>query len=324
MTEHVCPVGALTSKDFRFKARVWFLRSQKGVCSGCATGCNSYVDYDPRDNHVYRLRPRDNLKVNRFWMCDDGMMTYKQVHEGRIESGIVRANDSAPAARGGANGSARATTPDEALISAANSLRGVQGGNIAVVLSAQHSSEDNYAAFKLAAALGTDKVYMAALGGWEGDEILRSSDNNPNRAGVKQIANREPPAVSALLQDVAVGRVQAVIALGSAAAELPAQLAALRGVPMVCFASNLGPLSDVARVVVPVSHHAEMDGTFVNRDGVAQRFFAAVPAPEGVKPAWQALAALAVLLDRPLGFSQLAELRKSSSIAAPAGAEARA
>src|SRR5436189_2511798 len=142
---------------------------------------------------------------------------------------------------------------------------------------------------------------MAAQGGWEGDEILRSSDNNPNRAGVKQVAGREPPPVSALLQDVAVGRVQAVIALGSVAAELPAQLAALRGVPTVCFASNLGPLSEVARVVVPVSHHVEMEGTFVNRDGVAQRFSAAIPPPEGVLPAWQTLAALAVLLDKPLG-----------------------
>jgi NADH-quinone oxidoreductase subunit G len=48
MTEHVCPVGALTSSDFRFKARVWFLKSQEGVCSGCATGCNTHVDFDPR------------------------------------------------------------------------------------------------------------------------------------------------------------------------------------------------------------------------------------------------------------------------------------
>ena len=58
MTEHVCPVGALTSKDFRFKARVWFLKSAPGVCTGCATGCNTHVDFDPRYGKVYRLRPR--------------------------------------------------------------------------------------------------------------------------------------------------------------------------------------------------------------------------------------------------------------------------
>jgi NADH-quinone oxidoreductase subunit G len=312
MTEHVCPVGALTTRDFRFKARVWFLRSQKSVCTGCATGCNSYVDYDPRDNSVQRLRPRDNLQVNRFWMCDDGMMSYKHVHEGRVESGIVR------------NGGTRAVAPEEALKIAAASLRGVSGANVAIVLSAQHSSEDNLAAFRLAGALGTDKVYMAALSGWEGDEILRSSDNNPTRAGVVQVAGREPPGLTALLQDVGVGRVQAVIALGSWAAESASQLAALRGLPTVCLASNLGPLSEVASVIVPVAQHAEMEGTFVNRDGLAQRFSAAIPAPEGVRPGWQTLAALAALLDKSLGFAQLAELRKGIPTAAPGGAEARA
>ncbi len=65
MTEHVCPVGALTSRDFRFKARVWFLRSAPSVCTGCATGCNTHIDYDPRYQRVYRLRPRDNEAVNQ-------------------------------------------------------------------------------------------------------------------------------------------------------------------------------------------------------------------------------------------------------------------
>ncbi|MEY4579923.1 MAG: hypothetical protein RL701_4626, partial [Pseudomonadota bacterium] len=83
MTEHVCPVGALTSRDFRFKARVWFLRTAKGVCNGCATGCNDHVDFDPRHNRVYRIRPRDNAEVNKFWMCDDGMLSYHAIHENR-------------------------------------------------------------------------------------------------------------------------------------------------------------------------------------------------------------------------------------------------
>jgi NADH-quinone oxidoreductase subunit G len=56
MTEHVCPVGALTSRDFRFKARVWFLRSARTVCQGCATGCNAFLDFDPRNNTPYRHR----------------------------------------------------------------------------------------------------------------------------------------------------------------------------------------------------------------------------------------------------------------------------
>ncbi len=55
MTEYVCPVGALTSSDFRFKARVWFLRSTRSVCVGCATGCNSFTDFDPRESEGLSL-----------------------------------------------------------------------------------------------------------------------------------------------------------------------------------------------------------------------------------------------------------------------------
>src|ERR1700733_4643973 len=84
MTEHVCPVGALTTKDFRFKARVWFLRSVESICQGCATGCNTHLDYDPRYNRAYRYRPRDNEQVNKYWMCDEGMLTYKEAHDGRV------------------------------------------------------------------------------------------------------------------------------------------------------------------------------------------------------------------------------------------------
>ena len=64
MTEHVCPVGALTTKDFRFKARVWFLRGAKSIGQGCATGCNAWLDFDPRYNKTERYRPRDNEAVN--------------------------------------------------------------------------------------------------------------------------------------------------------------------------------------------------------------------------------------------------------------------
>jgi len=84
MTEHVCPVGALTTQDFRFKARVWFLRTAPAVCQGCATGCNAHLDYDPRYNKAYRYRPRDNDKVNKFWIATKGMLTYKDAHDGRV------------------------------------------------------------------------------------------------------------------------------------------------------------------------------------------------------------------------------------------------
>src|SRR6478609_1896216 len=93
MTEHVCPVGALTSSDFRFKARVWFLRSARTICTGCATGCNAYLDYDPRTMVPYRHRPRDNMAVNQYWMCDEGMLSYKRATENRLLTALVGRED---------------------------------------------------------------------------------------------------------------------------------------------------------------------------------------------------------------------------------------
>jgi NADH-quinone oxidoreductase subunit G len=305
MTEHVCPVGALTTRDFRFKARVWFLRSQKSVCSGCATGCNDFIDFDPRDQRVYRLRPRDNPDVNKFWMCDDGMMSYHRYHEQRITAGFVR------------NGGERTTSADEALRTAAMMLQNA-GDKLAVVLSAQHSTEDNLAAVKLAAALGTDKLYLAGLPGWEGDAILRHPDNNPNRRGALLAAGKELPELGELLKTLSSGQVNAVLALGWASKEDAAELASLRGVPTISLASNAGALPSVAAVVIPVATHAEADGTFVNAKGLAQRFWAAVPAPSGVRPAWEVLAALATLAGKDAGFGSLVDLRRALPASAPA------
>src|SRR5271166_1155466 len=138
MTEHVCPVGALTTQDFRFKARVWFLRTASAVCQGCATGCNAHLDFDPRYNKAYRYRPRDNEKVNQFWMCDEGMLTYKEAHDGRVLEPSV----------GGA-----VTTAAKALDSVKALFAGVAPAAVGIVLSAQHSLEDNWALLELGTVL---------------------------------------------------------------------------------------------------------------------------------------------------------------------------
>jgi len=76
-TVDLCPVGALTSRDFRFKQRVWFLKTTDSICPGCATGCNIRVQHNK--GVVYRLLPRENDAVNQCWMCDEGRDTYKPV-----------------------------------------------------------------------------------------------------------------------------------------------------------------------------------------------------------------------------------------------------
>ena len=309
MTEHVCPVGALTSRDFRFKARVWFLKSAEGVCTGCATGCNTHVDYDPRYGKVYRLRPRDNEDVNQFWMCDDGMMTYTRQATDRVLT--------ATSGRG-AERLPLSTTKAHAL--AAEKLGSVDPAKLAVVLSAQHSTEDNLALAKLAAALGAKRLYLGALGGWEGDEILRSADNNPNRAGATLAAEGASlDSVEKLVSDVQSGEVEGVLALGWASAEALEELAPLVSLDaVVSLTSHIGALPAAAELVIPVADTFEIDGSFINEKGLLQSFEAVLSTPADIEPAWKVVAELGQALGKDLGFQDLDGLRKDLSSEAEA------
>jgi len=307
MTEHVCPVGALTSRDFRFKARVWFLKSAQGVCTGCATGCNDWVDHDPRYNRVYRLRPRDNPDVNRFWMCDDGMMTYKRVHEGRVLSSLV------------GRGEQRTAMPYGTSIElAAKRFADADASKTAVVLSAQHPTEDDYALARFAKdVLGTERLFLAALPDWKADEILRHADQNPNRRGATAAAEKvtgQAPAPLADLVDLADrGDVDTVILLGWAGDLDADALVPLRqGATVVNLTSNVGAFSEVANLVIPVASFAEMHGTFTNAQGRAQRFQRAILPTGGVVPAWQTIAALAEEMGQAIAeLSSLAAIRSA-------------
>ncbi len=301
MTEHVCPVGALTSSDFRFKARVWFLKSRPSVCTGCATGCNTHADYDPRNGKVYRLRPRDNPDVNEFWMCDDGMMTYTRHDTDRLLMPTAgRGEERTPILEG------------DALELAAEKLSNVESSKLGVVLSAQHTTEDNLALVKLAQALGAEHLYLAALGGWEGDDILRSEDNNPNRAGAMRAAGGVAlKPVGDLLTDVQSGSVQGVLALGARTAERLEELAPLVVLDaVVSLTTHVGALSAVAAVAIPVADTFEIEGSFVNEKGMEQAFEPVLAAPIGVEPGWRTIAALAGLLGHDLGFEDLQGLRR--------------
>ncbi len=218
MTEHVCPVGALTSKDFRFKARVWFLRSARTVCQGCSTGCNAYLDFDPRDNTPYRHRPRDNMAVNKYWMCDEGMLSYKEAIAHRLLSARVEGDD---------------TDIASALDAVKQMVAKVDPAKIAIVLSAQHSLEDNFALLTLARTYaGATAFFMSGKPLGRHDDILMSADKNPNTTGVMKLlaAGNEgggaPKPLSALL--AAADDFDCVIALG---AEVEVSSDELEGAP---------------------------------------------------------------------------------------------
>jgi NADH-quinone oxidoreductase subunit G len=313
MTEFVCPVGALTATDFRFKARVWFLRSSQSVCAGCATGCNSYTDFDPRNQTVYRYRPRENAEVNQHWMCDEGMLDYRRIHEGRVLKARVKG---------------KKASLDSAIDAAASALKGADPEKLAVLLSAQHSNEDNFALLRLARDyLGTGHLYVSGKPAGEGDDILRHTDKNPNSAGVQALCTSTPPKTFLeLAKDVEDGRITHVLALGSYPSDESKLDAFGRLGSFVVLATHKGAIPERASVLLPASSWAECDGTFVNAKGMVQESEKAI-APQGDSlPAWKLVGALSKALGFPMTFTKLAQVRKAmhpeagAAVAVEAGA----
>ena len=302
MTEHVCPVGALTSSDFRFKARVWFLRNARTVCLGCATGCNAYLDYDPRNNTPYRHRPRENMEVNTYWMCDEGMLSYTRAVEGRLEGALVGGEDA---------------SIDDALAAAKDQLKG--HGNdpskVAIVLSAQHSNEDNFAMVTLAKTfIGAGDFFVSGRRLGRGDDILMSEDKNPNTRGVMQIASTTAPRpIAELLDAIDAGAYSYVIALGSEleveAAAAQKTLSKLKGV--VTIAAHDGPLATAAHIALPACSWAEVDGTYVNKNGIAQRSERALRPLGDARPGWELVSRLSRALGYALDYKKLSDVHRA-------------
>jgi NADH-quinone oxidoreductase subunit G len=291
MTEHVCPVGALTTKDFRFKARVWFLRTAPSVCQGCATGCNAHLDYDPRYNKTYRYRPRDNEKVNKYWMCDEGMLTYREAHDGRVLEASV---------------DAAARTTSQALDEVKSLFVAVPKDSVGVVLSARYSLEDNWALRELALVLmGTKNVYRSGRPDGYEDDILIHRDKNSNTLGVTELAPAAKP-FQALLDDVAARRITHVIALGGSA---PVDASNLRAAKLVTIAAHRGPLTELATVVLPATSWAEHSGTYVNAKGMRQIADKALEPLGASKPAWKQVADLATALGFEPSWTKLKQIR---------------
>jgi NADH-quinone oxidoreductase subunit G len=312
MTEVVCPVGALTAKDFRFKARVWFLRSVNSVCTGCARGCNSETDYDPRCQKVFRYRPRKNAAINGHWMCDEGMLSYQRITEGRITE-----------ARAGSE----ATTVEAAISQAKGLLRGsdgklVKADALAILLGAEFSLEDNAALLWLGRQLGVEVFFEAGRPDGQADQVLRLADKNGNTAGLRELLDGEPARIEELTDGLRSGRYTHVIALGSQLKDASQEpwFSSLRK-NLIVLGSHGGALATVATVFLPVAVPAESTGTFVNAAGTAQVSEQAVRPAGNAQPAHRVVLSLIEALGFGRPWANLTELRRllleKSTTAAP-------
>jgi len=254
----ICPVGALTAKDFRFAIRTWELRETPTTCPGCATGCA--VELHSKHERAYRVIPRLDPSVNGHWMCDEGRYTYKALDP---ELRLLQAQVSGKS-------SPLATAIAEAAA-------GLKGKKVAAVFSATATNEANAALASLADLVGAERYLLGRAEG-KGDALLRDADKNPNLRGAYAAAGLQARHEGELALGLAGRAFQAVILLDCDAELSDVALRGLSEIHSVVLTDRRGPLSDACRVALPCASWAESLGTVTNRQGRLRVF----------QPAWRA------------------------------------
>ena len=306
----ICPVGALTDRDFRFQVRVWYLDVTKSVCNGCARGCNTEVHTSQRRTHhnrgrrVARLKPRVNAEVNQWWLCDAGRYGFHWIDD---DSRLT-----VPLRRTGA--ATVETTWADAAATFVEALRRVEPDEIGVIASPQMSNEDLFILRGLLDHLGIRHRDFRVPPREPGDEdsFLIRADKNPNTRGA-ELAGLGPDAGGLDTRGILVATATKAIKLlwvfhhdllvsGLPEGEVAAALAAAE---MVVFqGTNASKTSAAAHLVLPSAAYVERDGTFTNFQGRVQRFRAALEPLGEAQPDWRIVADLGRAAGAPDALGQ--------------------
>jgi len=274
-TVDICPVGALTSKDFRFKMRVWFLKETKSVCTSCATGCNIIIG--SREEKIQRYTPRENDAVNGPWMCDAGRLNYKWIgREDRLKDVIVRGQKSNWLA---------------AISEISNKLKDVPAGSVAIIASARQTNEELWLLKKLAGKLGAMTESIGRFG--EGDKILVNVDRNPNKTGARLVGICQADIgikIRPIAESIRAGKIKMLMVLGEDVTKHGIDAELLGKLDMLIVSDILpNATTKLAHYVLPGSAHAEKRGSFTNVKGRVQKFMKAVEAPGDARAEWEFL-----------------------------------
>lgn len=296
-TVDICPVGALTSKDFRFKMRVWFLKETKTIDVNCGTGTNIVIG--SREDIIHRITPRENDFVNSCWMPDSHRLNFKYLHdEARLTSPLIQGQPAKWSA---------------ALAGAAAALKALEPGQIALLASARSTNEELFMARRLAETLGIT-LWDVLPRPQEGDDFLISADGNPNTTGAKLLGltSKNPGArLPEIAEGVRSGRIKGLLVFGEDAtkARLTSEdLASLK----VLVAMDILPnrTTAAAHYVLPAAGFAEKRGSIINLKGRLQRLNQAIKAPGEARSDWEILRDLTSALGGPNGVASIEDVFK--------------
>ena len=307
-TVDICPVGALTSSDFRFQMRVWFLKETKSFCTSCATGCNTLIG--TREDVIYRQTPRENDAVNSSWMCDYGRLNfdYLQSEKRLLQPEILSGDKLIPADWNGA------------IAHAAAQLKHFSGWEIAVIASGRMTNEELWLAAQLSKMLGVELIDIVPRFG-PGDDILLSADRNPNTNGALLLGITANPGARHrdIVEAVASGRVKALVALGEDPIEIGltvAQLTALQSFVVMNILSDES--TSVATALLPSFGFAEKRGSMINGKGRLQRLNRAVRGPGQARDDWEILRDLIQAYSGRNGIYSIEDVFRQMSESVPA------
>ena len=284
----ICPVGALVSKDFLHKARAWDLAHTRSICD-CSQGCN--ISVHTRDNLVQRIKPRENLGVNGWWLSDACRMDYEWMNRGdRIEMPLGRSN-----------GGSKVLGWKDALQSILNAVA-TGTASVKAVASARASNEDLAAFKRLVNGLGGGEIVYRSpriereipLKGFPQLAVRRDRAPNTTGANLMGMTRVGDDRAEGGLEDIA-RHDGIVLVLGDALEDQPATFGADSAL-YVYVGQHESPATGAAHFVLPATTKAETEGTFTNYAGRVQRFWRALDPPGMARPPWFVLGALAAEL----------------------------
>jgi len=249
----LCPVGALTSKDFRFKQRVWFMNSFDAICNGCSKGCNITVDHRKekyKNDEIFRFRPRRNDAINGFFMCDEGRLSYHGENENRFTTPLLEHNES---------NNEDIIANIFKYLSTSKELLFLIGPN----LSTEEMKNINNLASKLNVTISG--YSPDTLDEFFGDDYLKNKDRATNRASFKKIGINEDEAYF----KKSLNSASVVMIIDNTYFEN--NLALLEGKRIISLFSHTCKVVEKSDVALPIASFYEKTGTYTNCDGIEQR-----------------------------------------------------
>ncbi len=303
-TVDICPVGALTSKDFRFKCRAWYLKSSESVCPFCETGCDTIIQH--KDNAVHRILPLNKPEINGPFICDYGRLFRKYISaENRISMPLVKSNKKETTCVTTGESFDKIFNEVSARVSALNKNNGVDKSKgkdkenekglpreTGVILSPYLSLEEAYLAMKIfgESAAGADISVIDCSEGFDGftisDDYLISKDKSPNKTGISLLSDKMKIkfiGADALASNAGNKKYKTIVFIGPPFAAGDYYKKHGKSIDIcdlvISLTTHSGGMADISDFIIPISLWAESKGHFVNKNNIVREYGAAVKPP---------------------------------------------